>query len=232
MTASSADFFDLLECKMNVDGAALFCAGADMVNSAFARKARHRKRFPQPGAEADWDTFMTPAVVGRFAAHREAVAGGEIQESFFADLSKVEDVRRASGIIPVLVQNSTIRSETLKHQALSLEHLVFQGFPVLPAVTRKLSCPWMAALESEPGQPRAVTEPVLPTTGRLAARDADVLGLAGNAMHLAVVGAVFAFALSSVSRVSSFSVKFRHMTPFLFLASEEDDTQEQHSCHS
>ena len=119
-----------------------------------------------------------------------------------ADISKVEKCGRPHAMTPTLMQNTIVWSESLQREAVPMEHFVFQGFPAMAAVAGYAQLPW----ENELGcPPRGVS-------------DIEVKSLTGNAMHLAVIGAVCLFALCSYERHSGAGpMRFRHMTSLLDL---------------
>ena len=175
------DFFALLECKPAVAASDLCCASDEMVMQAFLKAAKFRKKIPGEGVPSAWEDVLTPAQKARVDAQRAACVGTYLDGDFMVDISASEGFGLPAKWTPTLVQNSEIWVECRKRIALPLEHFVFQGFPLLPGVsTLATEVPWKPQLED--------------------LTDAEMKSLAGNAMHLGVVGAVQLFALCSYQR--------------------------------
>ena len=205
MVAGKDDILGLLQCKVNIPTEDVLCAEPGMVKEAFDRLARLRRKIPKSGEEMAWERLLTPAQLGRLTAHRRSVGGTSLEGKFFADIAKVEQVRRPSASTPTLVQNSLIWSEALGREAVVMEHFTMQGFPALPAVSGYSSVPWEATLGCPPE----------------GFSESELRSMTGNAMHLAVVGAVCLFALCSMERLLDGPMRFRHMHYLLELPDDD-----------
>ena len=86
-----------------------------------------------------------------------------------------------------------------------MEHFTMQGFPALPAVSGYSSVPWEATLGCPPE----------------GFSESELRSMTGNAMHLAVVGAVCLFALCSMERLLDGPMRFRHMHSLLELPDDD-----------
>ena len=149
---------------------------------------------------------MTPAERGRSVRGE----GRRLEGKFFTDITKVEGCRRPSELIPCLAQNSKVWSEFHKREALPVEHLVFQGFPAVPAVASAAGAlPWAATVGMPPNDVSAC----------------EMRSLAGNAMHMGVLGAVMLFAFSSFDLHGERPLRLRKMTSLLEPCADNGGTE-------
>lgn len=208
MVGSAQDFFNILECRPKLPAESMCCADEEMLGDKFMKVARSRHRIPQEAPDLGtlpWEQMLTPAELGRLRAHRQQSKGTPLEGCFFADISKTDEFMRASEYIPTLVQNSKVWCEKLGREVLPIEHLVFQGFPALPQVARQAALPWADSLGCPP---EGVSE-------------GELRSLAGNAMHLGVLGAVVLYALSTI-QISDGPMRFHRMASLLEMPTMED----------
>jgi hypothetical protein len=207
MRGTELEFFKLLESDVAISPAELFCADEESVTNHYTDLCVKRRRIPKAtGATRDWEVLLSPPERARLAGHRERVRGRELDGCFFADLNKADGVTRPTKYVSVLLQNSHVWSEALKRPALPAEHFVFQGFPVFGPMNMGASLPWADALGDLPN-----------------VSDSEIRSLTGNAMHMAVVGAVIGFAVASSQRIRKVDLAFHRMESSL-LARSGDET--------
>ena len=179
----------------------LFCAPQAMVN-----KAKRRMKFPKDESMPSAESLLTPAQLARLKAHRAATAGRELEGRFHVDLSHQDRHRNPSAHIPTIVQNSMAWSEVLKREALPMEHLIWQGVPcsAAPETARTYQVAWPdVLLQSSPSS-----------------QERDMKSLAGLAVHINVVGTVFAYCVASTS-FGQESLRFRSLTSTMGLQAED-----------
>ena len=203
---SSDGFFKLLEVTVRIQAEALMCADTEMVADCLRSRAAKRMRLSRDGAMPTPEDVLTPSQRGRLQQQRGSANPG-ILSCFFADMAKSADMRQATKYTPTLEQNSQVWSEGLHREAVVHEQLIFQGIPTLPAVSETLQCHWAHLIGK-------------PDLSGLS--ESECRSLAGNAMHMAVVGAVRAYALCSVHRMSQ-SIRFRSLNSSSLTAGGDED---------
>ena len=91
---------------------------------------------------------------------------------------------------------------------------MFQGFPVFGPMNMGTSLPWADALGDWQHTQRFLC---------LAMSDSEIRSVAGDAMHMAVVGAVIGFAVASSRRIRTTDLAFHRMESSLLAPAGGED---------
>ena len=215
MTSTHDDFFSLLETTVALQASELLTATDSQLRESYVQRAAKKRRLPitenQPAEDLDWESVLTPCERGRLAAQREIAREADFDGPFFVDLNKVDSRTRPAKYIPVLTQKTVLWSEERRRLVLPAEYLGIMGFPVSSDMSIGVPLPWSEKLGAD--WPRSVSA-------------SELRSLTGNAMHMAVVGAVIGFTLASAQRVSR-TCMFRSMCSALFTHADVDDDDSQ-----
>ena len=186
-TASVEQFYELFFRELLLDGDIYFVASPEMLQRVFKAKALKRNMSDTaPCRELD-----TVGAGVRWAEHEDYICAqrekGELMDSnlFWDNAHHLSFSAKPTPFIPTLTRNSQIASLAADRRAIGVEHLLMQGIcaQLVPGVTRPSS--WRHLV-----QHGTLTEN-------------EIVSLAGNAMHQAVVGALLGYALSTCTRVAS-----------------------------
>eukprot|EP00959_Pyramimonas_sp_CCMP1952_P019346 408996-Pyramimonas_sp.AAC.1 len=177
-TLDSHGIAGLFGRAVELDGNAFFCAGREDQQEVFRAMAKKRK-FSE---ESTWDCddVLDVGSWARLQGHIRVAneMGKTDRDVVIVDLKdNAEHITRCISIVPTLLRKSLVYSLSLKRVMIPLEHLLVQGIPVI-GDDFPHRCPFIDLIRAK------------------ALSHDDVKSLAGNCMHIGVVGPLVLYVLA------------------------------------
>ena len=163
----------------SIDPHVLWVAPSSEIDNRFMQVAIGRGNIPRPDQPQDWTPLLTPFQRSRL---EQTYRRPDNSIPKFIDLSKSTERCSPGDFMCTLLTNSTLWSNDLRRPNTPKEGLVFQGVPAYDGLSTKFSVEW----------PKCIGDTI---------SDTEAIFLAGNAMHIGVVGTLFLYVLASLSPV-------------------------------
>ena len=181
-TGSQEKFLEIFTRDVKVSASCYFVASAAEVRVSMEKLAANRHiRYAD---DMTFEQLLPPGKRLCLEAHLSCLTkeGDTFQDSVF-DLDKNKKCSKgASNIAPTMVTHGSFYSTVAKRCLLSKEHFLMQGLPLYSIPGVAYTCPFTNAIEK--------------------LSDISLKKLSGNGMHLAVVGTLMAYVLSTTERIA------------------------------
>lgn len=188
-TANEAEFRAIFACRLMLSGSVYFAAPSQDVHRHMSEMARKRKiAYDDKSADIAYEDLLPPGK--RLALDDIRRQTSELENpDLVVDLEASATWRgRPTSTIPCLVSHAELYCLAKKRSAIPREHLLMQGMPAYKMRPGKdgadfgFDCPFRNMLSTMSGT--------------------DIVSMAGNGMHLAVIGSLLAYVMSTTTRIT------------------------------